>query len=156
MEVDTAAIEAEVASLRGHGNEVIIERRYPRLAHTHQLDIPTGHLLLRLDKIAAIRKKRGAVLRHHQISLTAESGQEADRTEVHADILAQVKIIRRYQVGIDVILLHLLTQSIQCCIHFSTPFISFYYGLHSFLYFSLVYHFSHGDGSGGRWNRHFV
>ena len=133
MKIDTAAIEAEIATLRRHGDEVIIERRYPRLAHTHQLDIPTGHLLLRLDEITTIRKKGRAVLRDNQISLTAESGQEVDRAEVHADILAQVKIIRRYQVGIDIILLHLLTQCVQCCIHFSTPFISFYYGLHSFL-----------------------
>ena len=63
MEVDTAAIEAEVATLRSHGNEVIIERRYPRLAHTHQLDIPTGHFLLRLDEITTIRKKGRAALR---------------------------------------------------------------------------------------------
>ena len=122
MEIDTAAIEAEIATLRGHGNEIIIERRHPRLAHTHQLHIPTGQLLLRLDEITTIRKKSGAVLRHHQISLTGKTGQEADRTEIHTDILAQVKIIRRYQIGIDVILFHLLTQRVQCYIHFYNSF----------------------------------
>ena len=89
-------------------------RRHARLSHLHQLDRTALQLSCGLQKISSIRPQSGPVRRHHQRACrTGKTGQKLSRLKKLSHILRSMKIIRRDNICLHILLFHQFTQSIQ-------------------------------------------
>ena len=91
--------------------QILFDRRYPIISHAHQIDAAAFQLILRLDEVTAIgpqlsfcRRKDTGTCR------TGKSAHKCTGLKIITYIFCFVKIRCRYDVGIHLMCLHLLTK----------------------------------------------